>query len=1346
MKDTNGTMNGGPKGPVPTLDGLTGLNGVNGYSKRTTNGYTASNAMTGVNGINGPIKPTLSHQASPRVSIKQRPRSRPGVIARTFNVVARLVTWYTILTILFRCPASLKECDTSSPRICKTYFEVKQTVLPHVEPYYNAYAAPYVNLARPYYDIVDQKAITPALAYAQPRIQKAQVYTKTQWEKTLQPELVKYQKLAKAHYDQSVGPHVKQLSTAAGPYYEIARTNALQTYHGVVVPSYHYVEPYAHKGYKAASAFAASTVLPSTRWAWNKTSMFLDGTVMPHLRVIYSENVEPQLLKIGQRLGRHTTGSKKSVPKPPVDLSSRLVASDSPKSPLTIKRVLTRSRASNSKTSTFSKPTPASTAASTPSSNAESTIKVAAAEEQKVLNHESTEQHVLENHVPPPEVDEKLEKEDPARRSARETVAADLQDWQERYSKAADQGASEISARIYEITKKMIRRNAKVTGKALLDELQTTTVSELVQLRRKIIQIIGAVNKENASVDEGRDQITNVVRQAGMSIKEKAQEVRTWRENYEAEMQSAITNAAEAHFIILADIRDLALQKLGMKWAWMDGVTYKDWAKYHELKTRFEDWNNDLKNLIVTHPGLEAAQNEAAAVEEEAMNTAASAAKELARLKQVAVRKLEAGDDSDEFESTVAQQAAEHVEYAQDAAASVVSQASESASAAGEKVSEVVGDGVSRAAEVVSEATEAVVGAKDSATDKMEELVDDATSPVAEAASTASESVESATDVAKDSAATVLSEASEVVVGSSTETDTVESATAASEEVIDVVEPEAETASTVEAVPDLASTEVLEETPVIVGNTTEADKEGPAPVELPVEEEAEEESDIIVSETPEPPATTVKSAWLGAAAQSVPTRQPIIDEDTYDEYSEAMEKMRNDVKSVYSSAMSRANNQYSDALSLISAQIRGTPEPAHQQMLASVTQVYSQAMASASARLDKALKLASKQVYKSTPTETFKILPTAVPVPNIPSVDWERIQSIAAQRLEQGRSWAEEQYESAKIAAGLATPTPSTPSEHVQKVLENARYNYYAGLGVAHARYTEFLNAASSAFSSMTATPTPTDFVGTASSVASVATESAASAASVVTDNAAYAASIASESAASAAFAAAASAASVASAVTDGAASAASVVGENASSIVYAAGDRASSAASVVSENVADAASVVSENVADAASVVSESWDSILARISIEVYGAPTPTPWYQTVISVASAASASAASAANQYGGAASDAAADNAASITSAAGAAATAAGQYAAAGTDAAAQQYSVVSSIVSELLIGKEPTFSESVVSRLQGVYATAIPEVVVGAYESASSLASEAKETVASVASQASEAVVGHDEL
>lgn len=89
------------------------------------------------------------------------------------------------------------------------------------------------------------------------------------------------------------------------PYYEVARTNALQTYHDYLLPSYVYVQPYAQQGYTAASEFTTETAVPSAVWAWNKTLVFLDGTVWPQLRSLYTENVEPQLLKIGQRLGRY---------------------------------------------------------------------------------------------------------------------------------------------------------------------------------------------------------------------------------------------------------------------------------------------------------------------------------------------------------------------------------------------------------------------------------------------------------------------------------------------------------------------------------------------------------------------------------------------------------------------------------------------------------------------------------------------------------------------------------------------------------------------------------------------------------------------------------------------------------------------------------------------------------------------------------------------------------------------------------------------------------------------------------------------------------------------------------
>ncbi len=148
--------------------------------------------------------------------------------------------------------------------------------------------------------------------------------------------------------------------------------------------------------------------------------------------------------------------------------------------------------------------------------------------------------------VPAPEVDPN-EKEDDVRRIARETVAEDLKSWQERYAKAADEGAAGMEERVEEISKRMVRRNAKTVGKGLLEDLRASVVSELMTLRRHILSIVGAVNKGSATTEEGYEQIAAVVRRAGMAIKGKAQDIRTWHENYESEMQAAVTEAAGDH-------------------------------------------------------------------------------------------------------------------------------------------------------------------------------------------------------------------------------------------------------------------------------------------------------------------------------------------------------------------------------------------------------------------------------------------------------------------------------------------------------------------------------------------------------------------------------------------------------------------------------------------------------------------------------------------------------------------------------------------------------------------------------------------------------------------------------
>ena len=226
----------------------------------------------------------------------------------------RLLTWYSIITVLFRCPASVDLLTDSTPKICKPYFQVRSAVAPHLEPYYDEYAAPYVDSARPYYDTLNEKVIAPVTTlgakYGAPRVAQAQAYGQAQWDKNLQPQVLKFQELATEQYNQHLAPHIEKATVALAPYYDIAKTNALQTYYELLLPAYTTVQPYAIQSYDIASDFTVNTAIPYSQWAVTTTGNFLERTVFPKLRILYGENVEPQLVKISERLGRYRDGKK----------------------------------------------------------------------------------------------------------------------------------------------------------------------------------------------------------------------------------------------------------------------------------------------------------------------------------------------------------------------------------------------------------------------------------------------------------------------------------------------------------------------------------------------------------------------------------------------------------------------------------------------------------------------------------------------------------------------------------------------------------------------------------------------------------------------------------------------------------------------------------------------------------------------------------------------------------------------------------------------------------------------------------------------------------------------------
>lgn len=164
-------------------------------------------------------------------------------------------------------------------------------------------------MAKPYYDAVNSRLLTPgrvyAVHYGSPWVKKGQAYAWTQWETNGQPRLDRIQELSRERYQQSISPHLNTASQAVGPYYDIVKTNSLQLYYDYLLPTYEFVLPYAVRGFDVAADFTTQTALPAACWAWNKTTVFLDTAVWPQLRIVYVENVEPQLVRIGERLGRH---------------------------------------------------------------------------------------------------------------------------------------------------------------------------------------------------------------------------------------------------------------------------------------------------------------------------------------------------------------------------------------------------------------------------------------------------------------------------------------------------------------------------------------------------------------------------------------------------------------------------------------------------------------------------------------------------------------------------------------------------------------------------------------------------------------------------------------------------------------------------------------------------------------------------------------------------------------------------------------------------------------------------------------------------------------------------------
>lgn len=551
--------------------------------------------------------------------------------------------------------------------------QLREKAAPHIEPYYNAYLKPYVEQARPHVERLNEKVYIPAATftkhnydiYGAPRVAQLQIYTDEAWKTSLKPRLEIRRQWATSQYEKNIAPHVNQVVMVADPYITKARGEVADIYESTLVPTFERLLPYLQKLYAEGHHVASEVILPYLHAARRSTFSFMNRRVWPQLVVLYGENVEPQLTKISERLGRYKDSKKLQAAVSNVDGSSK----------------------------------------------AKSAIPTATS--------------AVNQSTPTPVIDKKVD--------TREKIQSDLKIWQEKLSKAADKGAEDLRGRIDEITSRQIANQAHGVGEALVFQLEESAQSSTRSLLEKIKDTVKSLPQDADEEDESTayESILSAIRSTGQTVRDKAQAVRTWKQHYDHDTTALVEAALESTLKVIDNVRDLGLQEIGMRWAGMEGVTYKDWSKYHDLKSTFDEWRGGVEAAAHEHPGLGKAQEEGEAIQESAMKSAEKAAKELTRLKDVAHWKIDARDASPDFSTRVlpakakkiVQQIKNSVSSVSEVASSSIAVALPSSQGTLESVSSVAASKASEVSDILKSQTDSVLSAASTKTEQASSVI-----------------------------------------------------------------------------------------------------------------------------------------------------------------------------------------------------------------------------------------------------------------------------------------------------------------------------------------------------------------------------------------------------------------------------------------------------------------------------------------------------------------------------------------------------------------------------------------------------------------------------------------------
>ncbi|KAJ5730340.1 uncharacterized protein N7483_004848 [Penicillium malachiteum] len=477
--------------------------------------------------------------------------------------VIRLAIWYMLLTPFLRCPSNLSDLDGTSPRVCEPYLIVRSHVDPYVTPYYDTYAAPYVDQARPYVEVLNKNVYMPTSKLAQagykkygaPALGQAQAYGAAQWRAQVTPRIQVAQGKIHQLYLAEVDPYVQQGVAVVSPYYKQVNNAMFTVYWDHLVPFYTRSQPFIGKTYSTSQDILTTHVMPGAHYTWSSVVYFANSSLWPHVTGLYSEQVEPQLVKIGQRLATYREGKRLRAVVEEVENSSEQPESST--SSTTIESSYASSTITTSSTIEVPSATPTLTSA------------------------EQAQQD-------------------------RERIDSDLTRWQAKFAAAADSAIEDLEERLEDIVGALVSSSANGHGLSLSTALESVATKQVDMIKDRINELVESLPEEDVPEDEenAREQLVTDIRASAISVRDRAHALREWSLSFDVELFRRVSAAVNSTLDVLDGIQDLGLQEIGMRWAWMDGVTYKDWANYRAVKAQLHNWRDEIYRVGVNHKSI----------------------------------------------------------------------------------------------------------------------------------------------------------------------------------------------------------------------------------------------------------------------------------------------------------------------------------------------------------------------------------------------------------------------------------------------------------------------------------------------------------------------------------------------------------------------------------------------------------------------------------------------------------------------------------------------------------------------------------------------------------------------